>query len=381
MSDAAAAAAAPSPSPNPAQAAAAPAVAGRAITTPALDALCVGGLSLAVLIPLMALGRLREAAEPFEVFGLGSGGGRLSLSQVLLFTVFLNLPHFMGSYALVYGSRAAFARHPWAAVRVPALLAAYGLFALFMCRSTDAYVGAMVAVAGGYLAWHYTGQAWGMMATFSFVGGTPFDARERTLMRTALRILLVWHVVWFLHVGGGLPEPLRRAASAVYPLLSGAAVGSLLLALASLVRLSRRHGRLPPWRVVLPCAAIYTWYLALALEPRAIFLVQMSHSLQYLIFPARVDLNRAGVRSRGRAVVRTATYLAVLAAVGVGVVYLLPWAVRGPIEALLGPLAAVKLTAVVVAFVNIHHYFTDGVAWKISNPEVRRDLFAHLPSP
>ena len=28
--------------------------------------------------------------------------------------------------------------------------------------------------------------------------------------------------------------------------------------------------------------------------------------------------------------------------------------------------------------INIHHYFTDGVIWKISNPEVRRELFAHV---
>ena len=28
--------------------------------------------------------------------------------------------------------------------------------------------------------------------------------------------------------------------------------------------------------------------------------------------------------------------------------------------------------------VNIHHYFVDGAIWKISNPKVRRDLFAHL---
>ena len=28
--------------------------------------------------------------------------------------------------------------------------------------------------------------------------------------------------------------------------------------------------------------------------------------------------------------------------------------------------------------VNIHHYFVDGTIWKISNPKVRRDLFAHL---
>jgi hypothetical protein len=32
-------------------------------------------------------------------------------------------------------------------------------------------------------------------------------------------------------------------------------------------------------------------------------------------------------------------------------------------------------------FINIHHYFTDGVIWKISNPEVRKELFAHVPRP
>jgi hypothetical protein len=32
----------------------------------------------------------------------------------------------------------------------------------------------------------------------------------------------------------------------------------------------------------------------------------------------------------------------------------------------------------VLMFLNIHHYFTDGVMWKISNPEVRKALFAHV---
>ena len=33
------------------------------------------------------------------------------------------------------------------------------------------------------------------------------------------------------------------------------------------------------------------------------------------------------------------------------------------------------------AFFNIHHYFTDGVVWKLRNPEVRQDLFGHLITP
>jgi hypothetical protein len=30
------------------------------------------------------------------------------------------------------------------------------------------------------------------------------------------------------------------------------------------------------------------------------------------------------------------------------------------------------------AFFNIHHYFTDGVVWKLRDPAVREDLFGHL---
>lgn len=31
-----------------------------------------------------------------------------------------------------------------------------------------------------------------------------------------------------------------------------------------------------------------------------------------------------------------------------------------------------------VLLINIHHFFIDGAIWKLRNPEVRRELFAHL---
>jgi len=38
-------------------------------------------------------------------------------------------------------------------------------------------------------------------------------------------------------------------------------------------------------------------------------------------------------------------------------------------------LLAVKFLVIAI---NTHHFFVDGAIWKISNPEVRRTLFAHL---
>ena len=51
----------------------------------------------------------------------------------------------------------------------------------------------------------------------------------------------------------------------------------------------------------------------------------------------------------------------------------------GELESHIGPklhyLFALQLLVVAI---NIHHFFVDGTIWKISNPEVRRTLFAHL---
>jgi hypothetical protein len=32
----------------------------------------------------------------------------------------------------------------------------------------------------------------------------------------------------------------------------------------------------------------------------------------------------------------------------------------------------------IASIVNIHHYFTDGVIWKMRNPKVQKALFWHL---
>jgi hypothetical protein len=38
-----------------------------------------------------------------------------------------------------------------------------------------------------------------------------------------------------------------------------------------------------------------------------------------------------------------------------------------------------RAPCLLLTLINFHHYFTDGVMWKISNAEVRQELFAHVP--
>jgi hypothetical protein len=159
---------------------------GRAsMLSPTLDLLCVGGLSLVVMVPLLLAGRTDLL--------LVSAGVQAWIGTAI------NMPHFMASYRLVYGSRAMMLKHKWASMYVPAILLAYMAFALWQAQESQAFVYIMITVASVYLAWHYTGQVWGMMAAYAALEGASFDAMERRLVRTSLRMLLAWHVAWFLY--------------------------------------------------------------------------------------------------------------------------------------------------------------------------------------
>src|SRR5688500_9814519 len=229
-----------------------------AIISPVADFLLVGGLSLIVFVPLLLSGRS-------DLVFIGAG------AQAWVATL-INMPHFMASYRLVYRSRETIMRHKWASIYVPAILLVYIVIALWEAQSSPALVIVLISVASAYLAWHYTGQVWGMMASYAYLGGTPFEKIERTLIRTGLRILLAWHVAWFLYTQ-------LANASRVRPLYYAVSAGTLVafaLGVAGLVRMRRRIGKFPPARALMAWFAIFVWYAVMARDPKAIFWIQRS---------------------------------------------------------------------------------------------------------
>jgi hypothetical protein len=98
-------------------------------------------------------------------------------------------------------------------------------------------------------------------------------------------------------------------------------------------------------------------------------LLQVCHALQYLIFPLRVEINRS--HTEGSQAERNHIALYVLALITAGAFLFL-----GP-DALPGETLPFGAT-ILLALINIHHFFIDGCVWKISTPEVKKDLFRHL---
>jgi hypothetical protein len=336
------------------------------ILSPVVDFLCVGGLSLIVFVPLLASGRS-------DLLMIGAG------VQAWLATL-INMPHFMASYRLVYRSRDTIMKHKWASIYVPLILIAYIAVALWEAQDSPVFVVILVSVSSAYLAWHYTGQVWGMMASYAYLGGAGFEKSERTLIRSGLRILLAWHVTWFFYTQ--LRDPAR-----VRPLYMIVSAGTLLafgLGLAGLIRMKRRIGRYPPARALVAWAAIFVWYAVLARDPKALFWIQIAHALQYLAFPIRVEINRTA-RDAAQTAARLGIHMAMYAAVLLGASYLIAQVVPASAMSVVGNIFGEEpgkvAPVLILMFINIHHYFTDGVIWKISNPEVRKELFAHVPRP
>jgi hypothetical protein len=331
------------------------------IIHPVVDFLCVGGLSLLVFVPMLLSGRS-------DLVFVGAG------AQAFLATA-INMPHFMASYRLVYRSRETIMKHKWASIYVPSILIVYSAIALWEAQSSRALLAILIAVSSAYLAWHYTGQVWGMMASYAYLGGARFEAVERTLIRTGLRILLAWQVTWFLYTQLVNPDKIRP----LYVLVSAGTAVAFVLGAIGIVRMWRRTGKMLPVQALVAWLAIFAWYAVLARDPKALFWVQIAHAIQYLAFPFRVELNRS-TRSSRSVVGHMALYVGGLLLASVLIARVVPASAMSVVGNMFGEEPGKAAPIIILMIINIHHYFTDGVIWKLSNPEVRQELFAHVPS-
>ncbi len=334
------------------------------VISPIVDLLCVGGLSLLFFVPLLLSGR-----RDLVLVGVGA--------QAWLATL-INMPHFMASYRLVYRSRESILRHRWASIYVPAILLVYIAIALWEAQYSSWMVVVLVSVSSAYLAWHYTGQVWGMMASYSYLEGASFEKRERFLIRTGLRILLVWHLTWFLYTQLRNPSVVRPA----YVLISAGTIVAFALGATGIAMMRRRTGRMPPLRALIAWFSLFVWYAVIARDPKALFWIQIAHAVQYLAFPFRVEINstKSRVADSARFVRHMVVYAAALLALSFFVSLVVPGSAMSVVGNIFGEEPGKAAPIMILMLINIHHYFTDGVIWHISNPEVRRELFAHVPS-
>jgi hypothetical protein len=354
---------------------------------PVIDFLLAGGGSIFVALPLFLLIRDTAALEA-DALWLG-----------LVLANFLNFPHFANSYQLLYtgiGQRIFGAaattkvrlRYIWAGFIAPALIGGFMFGAYFVGDvRLLGYAGNIMAFTTG---WHYVKQGYGVIAVLSAIRRIYYSEVEKRLL------LLNGYVVW-IYSWTALNETFH--AEELYGIkfftfdmpslaLTLGGVASVLTTVAVIAAFAwrivvRKQG--VSWNgVVGYCCSLYLWQLAFHYHPTFTIFIPAFHSLQYLLFTWRYQLNKvssdAGAATTSRlsppVLVRFAKFVTMGIVLGwIGFIGLpaLFHARLAPNTAVWGPTVFIFIF---VMWINIHHYFIDNVIWRRDNEDVRRYLFA-----
>jgi hypothetical protein len=357
---------------------------------PIVDFLFAGGASLLIALPVILLIRNKEA---IEATALGWG---LVLSNVL------NFPHFANSYQLLYAGigRRIFGAESTTKVRLRYIWAGFVAPLLILGFMFGAYYAGNVRVLG-YAAnvmaftvgWHYMKQGYGVIAVLSAIGRIYYSEIEKRLL--LINGYVVWIYSW-MALNKTLHEEklygVKYFTLEMPPaLLMVGAVAAALTTAAVVVALGARilvRKQQVSWNgIVGYTSALYLWLLASHYDLIFAIFIPAFHSLQYLLFTWRYQLNKvsseAAVKDESsRATGAWPVKTRFVKFVGMGVVLgwlgfsglpLLFHASLSPDPQLWGPTVFVFIF---VMWINIHHYFIDNVIWRRDNEDVRKYLFA-----
>jgi len=331
-----------------------------------IDVTAIGGLSIATFVALSLL-------DTSEVRG--------SIMSAAFYGMWLcNWPHFSATSYRLYSSRANIAQFPVTALVVPVLLLAGVIWSMAEPAVVAPYLVKLFLLWSPY---HFSGQTYGITLVYARRAGVQFERFEKKAMAAFIFSTFIYQTARFESATGlvsyfdiqypalGLP-PQFVMATEYWMYGTGAA---LLIALA---RKSLADGRMIHPMVLLPAVTQVFWFVLGANVALYYEFVPFFHSLQYLLIAWAMQLSETQQRlrvspSRAYAVGESGRW-GVINLLGGMVLF---WALPRLLANASGmPLSTVE--GIAIAGVQIHHFFVDGVIWKLRDARVSAPLMASL---
>ena len=360
-----------------------------------IDFLALGGGSLFVLAGFAAFYPDDEASM-----------ATLSIAMLVIAN-FVNHPHFAHSYQLFYDGfrKKAFApdaplrqQYLFAGIMVPTLMAVF--FGTTLALGNAPLLGLAANVMFFTVGWHYGKQGYGILMLDAARKGIRFGTGEKRHL--LWNTYLTWLTAWLtanrelaLRDLWGLTYYFFETPGEVLVAIWILNAASASVVVRDLFLRWRIHRRLPFNGLVAYVSSIYIWIIVCRLDPAAVLIVPMFHSLQYLAVVWRYRLNAASGSLRGQgadggpdavggrwngllrsAPVRLARFVivgTVLGALGFWIAPIFLDALTGYDRAIFG---TTLFLFIGWTFINIHHYFIDAVMWRRENADTYRHLLA-----
>jgi hypothetical protein len=331
-----------------------------------IDFALAGGLSILLFAALVLFRRPDRT------------GGIILVAAQLSWVV--NWPHFSATNFRLYRSWENIRQYPLTALFIPWVILGAVVASLWSPHVLAPYFIKLFLIWSPY---HFCAQTIGVTLIYLRRVGVQIRPWERrvlvAMIYSTLFTLLVrseikpetlqYYGIDYLNFG--LPAWFLPVAGAATTLTSAGLVGCYLL-------WCRRAGRVLPPILLVPAAAQYLWFAGGWLWPSFIEFVPFFHSLQYLLIAWSLQLKEKRDRheilpSRRFVVGESLRWYVINIAGGALLFFFVPqWVSKGT------GLPLQFATGVFIAGVQIHHFFVDGVIWKLKRTTVSSPLMGNL---
>ena len=318
-----------------------------------LDAAVIGGVSIIAFLVLRLL---------------SDGAATAAATQTAaVLAVFVNYPHFSATVYRLYQSPDNIRQFPVTALGVPLLLVGAVAASLWQPELAAPYLVTLFLI---WSPFHYSGQTIGITMLYARRSGFEIGPRQRLALSAFVYSTFIVSFAYPHSV-----EPAVRYGVSIpiihFPAWFGAAMIAVMCAGAAVFLgfvfawCRSRRCMLPPI-VLLPAAAQFVWFMPGRETAMFYEFVPLFHSLQYLYIAWAMQIGLRLGEPAGSSAPRTVVHESLRwglrnYAGGLILFIALPWML------LWVNLPMATIAGVVLAAVNIHHFFVDGVIWKLRN--------------
>ena len=287
----------------------------------------------------------------------------------------INWPHFSMSTYRLYQSKSNIQQYPITAYVIPFIVLGGVVLSFTFPDIVAPYFVKLFMLWSPY---HFSGQTLGITFIYAMRSGIRLSSLERKVITSfVLGTYFLSTIRAETSRDGytfyGVQYPSMQIPQWIANIAEYAMWAAIIAFVAMVVYWSYRNRRILPLMVILPGATQYLWFVQSVYMPSFQEFVPMLHSLQYILIAWGIQLKeKMDVKkiepSKKYVVTETSRWFVINFIGGVTLFYMLP-----DIGVAMGYTSLFSI-AIIYAAIQIHHFFVDGVIWKLKNKTVSHPL-------